>query len=96
MWIDPNHLIVATEISGTGKAYLMNKTTIYLSDDQMSALDAVSRKQGTPKAQLIREAIEQYVVDQSDNLPGAAGIFADDEVNSTNLDDWLTANWRPE
>ena len=74
----------------------MNKTTIYLSDEQMSALEAIFRKQGTPKAQLIREAIEQYVVDQSDPLPGAVGIFADDKVNSTNLDEWLTANWRPE
>jgi predicted transcriptional regulator len=72
------------------------KTTIYIPDDQMAALDAMAKREARPKAQLIREAIELYVTENAQPMPDAIGIFEDLEVDSTNVDDWLRANWRPE
>jgi hypothetical protein len=72
------------------------KTTIYIPDEEMAALDALARRESRPKAALIREAIAQYVAKCRRPSPQAVGIFEDSEVDSTNLDDWLSANWRPE
>ena len=72
------------------------KTTIYIPDDQMAALDAMAKREARPKAQLIREAIELYVVDNAQPMPEAVGIFDDVDVDSSNVDEWLRDNWRPE
>jgi predicted transcriptional regulator len=39
----------------------MEKTTVYLSEEIQRGLGAVARRTGRPKAELIREALEQYL-----------------------------------
>jgi hypothetical protein len=41
--------------------YIMNRTQIYLTDEQRDALTDVSRQTGRSLSQLIRDAIDQYV-----------------------------------
>ncbi len=44
--------------------YIMDRTQIYLSREQATALDREARRRGTTRSHLIREAIDQtYVVD---------------------------------
>ncbi len=74
----------------------MNKTTVYLTDDLTAAYEAFAKQDARPKAEVIREALDTYAANRVRRLPEAVGIFDDDEVNSTNVDDWLRAHWHPE
>lgn len=74
----------------------MIKTTLHIPEVEMAALEAIARREDRPKAAVIREAIARYVAEVSPPKPEAVGIFEDHEVDSTNIDDWLRENWRPE
>ena len=74
----------------------MIKTTIHIPEEEMAALGARAKREGRPKAALIREAITRYVAEDCRPRPKAVGIFSDTEVTSSNLDEWLRVNWRPE
>ena len=76
--------------------FVAMKTTINLPDEEVAALDALARRESRPKAALIREAIDLYIADRPRPMPKAVGIFEDRDVDSTNIDEWLGANWRPE
>ena len=76
----------------------MRKTTVYLTDEQLSGLEAISRRKHRPKADLIREAVEEYIVDERPPLPGWIGMINDDDdsLRADNVDEWLKENWHPE
>lgn len=74
----------------------MKKTTVYLTDDQAASFDTFAKQDARPKAELIRDALDAYAANRVRRLPQAVGIFDDLGVDSTNVDDWLRANWRPE
>lgn len=77
----------------------LKKTTVYLTQDQISGISAMARRKGRPKAQLIREAVAAYIVDDVDfEWPRSIGMVTDDdgELTSENVDEWLKANWHPE
>jgi hypothetical protein len=45
----------------------------------------------------MRDALREYAERQEYLLPDWVGMIAsDDEVNSTNVKDWLRDNWKPE
>lgn len=71
----------------------MLKTTIYITAEEMAALDATARREDRSKAAVIRDAIGKYVVEPNQLMPEAVGIFEDTEVDSTNIDEWLAENW---
>ena len=73
----------------------MIKTTIFIPDDQMVALGAAERSSNLPKVEISREAIVRYATESRRPRPKAIGIVTGAVVNSTNLDDWLQANWHP-
>ena len=76
----------------------MKKTTIYLTDEIESGLDAISRRKHRPKADLIREALTDYIADEEPSWPRSIGIISEDDgaVRSDNVDEWLEENWHPE
>ena len=76
----------------------MKKTTIYLTDELDSGLDAISKRKHRPKADLIREALAEYIDDEEPVLPRWIGMIKDDDgsLRSDNVDEWLKENWRPE
>jgi predicted transcriptional regulator len=76
----------------------MKKTTVYLTDEIESGLEAISRRKRRPKADLIREALADYIADEQPALPRWIGMIKDDDgsLRSDNVDDWLKENWHPE
>jgi hypothetical protein len=75
----------------------MNKTTIYLPDSLQIALDNLAHRTNRSKADLIREAVTTFVERQERPWPKSIGMIDyDDEVNSTNVDEWLRENWKPD
>lgn len=76
----------------------MIKTTIHIPADEMAALEALAKSEARPKAQLIREALSQYVAERGRKLPDWIGMIEDDDgtLTSDNVDEWLRANWHPE
>ena len=78
--------------------WAMKKTTIYLTEGLDSELDALSRRKHRPKADLIREALSEYIHDEQPALPRWIGMIKDDDgsLRSDNVDEWLKENWHPE
>lgn len=76
--------------------FIVNKTTVYLTDDQTVAYDSFAKQDARPKAEIIREALDAYAANRARRLPQAVGIFDDLGVDSANVDDWPRANWRPD
>ena len=76
----------------------MIKTTIHIPKDEMAALEAIAKREARPKAQVIREALSQYVAERGRKLPSWIGMIDEDDgsLTSENTEEWLKANWRPE
>jgi len=76
----------------------MKKTTVYLTDEIESGLDAIARRRHRPKADLIREALSVYIADDEPAWPRSFGMIKEDDgsLRSDNVDEWLKEHWRPE
>jgi predicted transcriptional regulator len=46
--------------------YIMQRTQIYLSEDESAALDREARRRGTSRSHLIREAVRDRYIDRID------------------------------
>jgi hypothetical protein len=53
----------------------MVKTTVYLDDEDVQALRAISKRSTKPQAQLIREAIHNFTSGARRPLPAGLGMF---------------------
>jgi predicted transcriptional regulator len=65
----------------------MNRTTIYLTDEQRERLDARARAEGMSRAELIRQVLDRTLRGETDQLDadlaaidGSFGTLADDEL----------------
>ena len=76
----------------------MIKSTIYFEPNQVAALEALAKREGRPRAEIIRDAVDRYVVESGRQLPAWVGMIKDDDgtLTSDNVDEWLRANWHPE
>lgn len=75
----------------------MNKTTLYLTDDLQRALRDVARRSGRSQAEVVREALEAFVLLQSPRpFPRSIGAGSDPDLNAEDTEDWLRANWHPD
>ena len=72
----------------------MEKTTLYLSNELQRSLIAVSRREGRPQAEIIREAIAAYISQQTPVRLGSIGAGSDDEVSGADSEAWLRKNWK--
>lgn len=69
----------------------MNRTQIYLTEEEQKALRAIANLRDTTQSDVIREAIDQYIVKHQQAyrvqmLREARGIWADrDDINATAL-----------
>ena len=66
------------------------RTQIYLTREQRNGLDRVARREGTSLAQVVRQAVDDYLGHRESNLQAAldatAGALPDLEVPSR--DEW--------
>lgn len=76
----------------------MIKSTFYLASDRMAALDALAKQEARPKAEILRDALDEYLERHARPLPSWIGMIDDDDdsLTSTNVDEWLAAHWHPE
>lgn len=69
-----------------------SKTTIYLDPDDYRRLKAMARKEGRPSAELVREAVAEYVRSRAgQGRPASVGAFRSGRRDlSERVDDLLT------
>lgn len=58
----------------------MKRTQIYLSEEMQEELDSLSRKKGTSRSDLIREAVTEYIArrseeDKTKKMDAGAGLW---------------------
>jgi Ribbon-helix-helix protein, copG family len=56
-------------------SWYMVKTTVYLDQDLVVSLRALSQRKRKPQAELIREAIRKYATSNPPPLPAGMGMF---------------------
>ncbi len=61
----------------------MVKTTVYLNDEDVRTLRAISKRSAKPQAQLIREAIHKFTATERPPLPGGLGMFDSGRTDTT-------------
>jgi predicted transcriptional regulator len=71
----------------------LRKTTVYLPVQLQGSLRALSAASGRPQAELIREALEQYITRQRAPLPKSIGVIQDSELDGRHVADWLDNEW---
>lgn len=74
----------------------MQKTTLYLSDEQHAELKFIAKRTGRRRAELIRQAVDDYLKRQPRELPRSIGMGSDPDLKATEIDEWLAKNWHPE
>lgn len=74
---------------------VMNKSTLYLPSDVQRRLRSLAKATGRPQAELIREALEQYLARAGRPLPSSIAAGGDDDVHARDTVEWLGMNWKP-
>ena len=73
---------------------MVNKTTLYLPEGTQRRLRELARRTGRPQSDLVRQALDRYLGNQSSPLPASVGSGEDPDLNGRDSEDWLRANWR--
>jgi hypothetical protein len=71
----------------------MHKTTLYLPTDLHHSLRDISRRSGRPQAELIREALVNYVASQERPWPRSIGSASDGTVAARDSEAWAHQEW---
>lgn len=71
----------------------MEKTTLYLDATLHRQIREIAQRYGRPQAQVIREALEQYVQTQERPMPRSIGSGADGTIGARDSETFLRASW---
>lgn len=71
----------------------MEKTTLYLDGTLHRQIRELAQRYGRPQAELMREALEQYVQAQDRPAPRSIGAGADGTLAARDSEAWLKAEW---
>ena len=75
----------------------MRKTTIYFPDELKIEIEAVSKMERRPEAEIIREAVSMYLAERrSRRTPRSFGYAADGALDPADIDAYLANNWKPD
>ncbi|GAC1470853.1 MAG: hypothetical protein PVSMB7_22040 [Chloroflexota bacterium] len=76
----------------------MKRTTIFLTDDLEQMLQETARRTHRPQAEIVRDALSQYLRAQPRPLPRSIGVGANAEpsVTSENVKEWVRDRWQQE
>ena len=75
----------------------MEKVTLYIPPELITAYSMLAREQGRARPEVMRDALREYAERQEFQLPEWVGMIASDkEVNSSNVKEWLRDYWKPE
>ena len=73
----------------------MQKTTLYLTDQIQRDLKDAARRTGRTEAELVREALGQYLSQHARPWPKSIGMASNPEVQGRETEEWLRAHWHP-
>lgn len=75
----------------------MRKTTLYLPDDLKIEIEAASKTERRSEAELMRDAIRQYV-DQHrvERWPRSFGMASDGSFDPAEDEQYLKEHWKPD
>ena len=71
----------------------MNKTTVYVPDDLQRQLREISRRTGRPQADLLREALSEYLSARGRPKLKSLGVGSDTGVAARDSEAWLREHW---
>jgi hypothetical protein len=71
----------------------MEKTTLYLPLDLQRALQAEARRSGRPQAELVREALRDYLAARPRPRPRSVGLGESGQLDAANSEAWLRDEW---
>ncbi len=75
----------------------MRKTTVYFPDELKLEIEAFSKMERRPEAEIIREAVSTYLEERrSRRWPRSFGFAADRELDPADIDTYLAKNWKPD
>jgi Arc/MetJ-type ribon-helix-helix transcriptional regulator len=72
---------------------VMEKTTVYLPSHLQRALKEAARSEKRPQAEVLRNALEDYLARRKRPLLRSVGIGEDRDLSGTESEDWLRAEW---
>lgn len=76
-----------------GNIERMEKTTLYLPPDLQRALREEGRRSGRAQAELVREALAEYLGKRPRPLPRSIGVVASGKVTGRGAKVWLRREW---
>lgn len=71
----------------------MEKTTLYLTDELHAILRETARRTGRRQAEVVREALTEYLIDRPRPKPRSIGLGSDAELSAADSEAWLEAQW---
>ena len=76
----------------------MKRTTVFLTDELEQMLQDVARRTHRPQAEIVREALTEYLTARERPWPRSIGIgrSTDRSVTSENVKEWVREQWRRE
>ncbi|GAC1327929.1 MAG: hypothetical protein NVS2B16_22420 [Chloroflexota bacterium] len=76
----------------------MKRTTIFLTDDLEQMLQETARRTHRPQAEIVRDALSQYLRAQPRPWPRSIGVGSNAEpsVTSENVKEWVRDRWQQE
>lgn len=79
-------------------AVWMRRTTVFLTNDIERLLRETARRTQRPQAEIVREALTQYLRAQSRPWPRSIGMGnnPDPAVTSDNVSEWVRSQWQKE
>jgi metal-responsive CopG/Arc/MetJ family transcriptional regulator len=75
----------------------MRKTTIYFPEELKIKIEAVSKMEHRPEAEIIREAVSIYLEERRNRrLPRSFGMVADGSFDPAEDERYLAEHWKPD
>jgi len=78
------------------EAFSMKKTTLYLEEEVLAEIKLTSRSEGRSEAEILREAIDDYLERRRSALPSIFGQGVGTKFTAAESEDWLRENWKPD
>lgn len=72
---------------------VMEKTTVYLPGDLHKALKEAARSEKKAQAEVLRQALEEYLERRERPRLRSVGIGEDRELSGEDSEDWLHSRW---
>lgn len=72
---------------------IVEKTTLYLPRELQQALRAEARRSGRPQAELVRDALREYLEERPRARPRSIGLGESGRLAGRDSEAWLREHW---